>query len=128
MTANPSFPALIIVAVLLGVTGASAQSTGPVETIGPDGAVTQPMGLTPVQQNTLYNAVTRQRVRAARSDIIAATGALVPPSLALGDLPYVPVLGDDADVLKYATVERDVVVVDPIRMRVIDVIHSGAGP
>jgi hypothetical protein len=46
----------------------------------------------------------------------------------LGDLPYVPVLGDDADVLKYATVERDVVVVDPIRMRVIDVIHSGAGP
>jgi hypothetical protein len=128
MTANPSFPALTIVAVLFGVTGASAQSTGPVETIGPDGAVTRPMGLTSVQRNTLYNAVTRQRVRAARSDITAATGAPVPPSLALGDLPSVPVFGDDADILKYATVERDVVVVDPIRMRVIDVIHSGAGP
>ena len=127
MTANPSFPALTIVAVLLGVTGASAQSTGPVETIGPDGAVTQPMVLTSVQRNTLYNAVTRQRVRAARSDITAATGAPVPPSLELGDLPYVSVFGD-ADILKYATVERDVVVVDPIRMRVIDVIHSGAGP
>jgi hypothetical protein len=128
MTANPRLPALTLAAILFGVTSAWAQSTGPVEAIGPDGAVTQPMGLTLVQQSTLYNVVSRQRVRATRRDITAAVGAPVPPSLALGDLPDVPALCDDADVLKYATVERDVVVVDPIRMRVIDVIHSSAGP
>ena len=59
----------------------------------------------------------------------AAVGAIVPPSLALGNLPDAPTLGGDSDgVLKYATVEGDVVVVDPIGMRVVDVIHRGAGP
>jgi hypothetical protein len=41
----------------------------------------------------------------------------------------VPTLGNDPNnLLKYATVEGDLVVVDPIRMRVVEVIHPGAGP
>jgi len=31
-------------------------------------------------------------------------------------------------VLKYAMVEDDVVVIDPITMRVVDIIHGNAGP
>jgi hypothetical protein len=33
-----------------------------------------------------------------------------------------------AKVLKYAMVDGDIVVVDPIRMRIVDIIHDRAGP
>jgi hypothetical protein len=71
----------------------------------------------------------QQRVRSSNREIAAAIGAPVPPSAALSDLPDQPALGTDGTaVLKYAMVEEDVVVVDPIRMRVVDVIHPGAKP
>jgi len=130
---NSTIPALTTLALLFGVTAACAQSAGPVEAVGPDGVViqpvVQPMALTPVQRSALYNTASHQHIQANAGEISAAVGAAVPPSLALGDLPDVPTLGDDPDsVLKYATVEGDVVVVDPIRMRVVEVIHPGAGP
>jgi hypothetical protein len=130
---HPSVPALTIVAVLFSVTAACAQSAGPVEAIGPDGAVIQPVvqptALTPVQRNALYNTASRHHIHANAGEVTAAVGATVPPSIELGDLPDVPTLVDDPDnVLKYATVEGNLVVVDPIRMRVVEVIHPGAGP
>jgi hypothetical protein len=130
---HPSVPALAIVAVLFSVTAACAQSAGPVEAIGPDGAVIQPVvqptALTPVQRSALYNTATHRHIATNAGEVTAAVGAVVPPSIELGDLPDVPTLGDDPDtVLKYATVEGDLVVVDPIRMRVVEVIHPGAGP
>jgi hypothetical protein len=126
-------PALTLLGGLFAATTACAQSVGPVEAVGPDGAVVQPVvqpvPLTPLQRNALYNTASRQHVQANAGEITAAVGAAVPPSLALGNLPDVPTLGNDPDnVLKYATVEGDVVVVDPIRMRVVEVIHPGAGP
>lgn len=130
---HPCVPALTLLAALFAATNASAQSAGPVEAVGPDGAVVQPfvqpVPLTPLQRNAVYNTASRQHIQANAGEISAAVGAAVPPSLALGNLPDVPTLGDDPDnVLKYATVEGDVVVVDPIRMRVVEVIHPGAGP
>ena len=129
-----SVPALLTVAALLfGTTAARAQSAGPVEAVGPDGAVVQsvvqPMALTPVQRSALYNTASRRHVQADAGEVPAAVGAIVPPSLVLSNLPETPSLGDDSDnVLKYATVEGEVVVVDPVRMRVVEVIHQGAGP
>jgi hypothetical protein len=130
---HPSVPALTILAVLFSVTAACAQSAGPVEAVGPDGAVIQPVvqptALTPVQRSALYNTARRRHIAANAGEVTAAVGATVPPSIELGDLPDVPTLVDDPDnVLKYATVEGDLVVVDPIRMRVVEVIHPGAGP
>jgi hypothetical protein len=56
-------------------------------------------------------------------------GAPVPPSTELLDLPNL-VSNDDtaAGLLKYAMVQSDIVVVDPLSMRVVDVIHGGAKP
>lgn len=130
---HPSVPAITILAVLFSVTAACAQSAGPVEAIGPDGAVIQPVvqptALTPVQRSALYNTASRRHIQADAGEVTAAVGATVPPSIELGSLPDVPTLGADPDnVLKYATVAGDLVVVDPIRMRVVEVIHPGAGP
>ena len=130
---HPSVPALTILAVLFSVTAACAQSAGSVEAVGSDGDVIQPVvqptALTPVQRSALYNTASRQHIQANAGELTAAVGATVPPAIELGNLPDVPTLGDDPDnILKYATVEGDLVVVDPIRMRVVEVIHPGAGP
>jgi hypothetical protein len=101
----------------------------PVETVQPDGAVAPLLALTPAQRGSIYNGVQQQRVHTATAGIAASIGAPVAPSLGLRDVPDVPTLADgEGDFLKYATVEGDVVIVDPIRMRVVEVIHSGAGP
>jgi hypothetical protein len=54
-------------------------------------------------------------------------GATVSRSVELADLPDQAGI-DDSFVLKYAMVEGDVVVVDPIRMRVVDIIHGSTRP
>lgn len=130
MTVNPSLSALTLIALLCGVTAAGAQSATPVEAVQPNGSISSPLALTPAQRGAIYNSVKRQRVHtSAAAGIASTTGAPVAPALALRDLPDPPALGDDeGDFLKYATVEGDVVVVDPILMRVVEVIHSGAGP
>jgi hypothetical protein len=126
-------PALTLVVLLCGGTVANAQSVMPVETVQPDGTVAPQLALTPSQRSAVYNTVRQQRVPAGTHGVTPSVGAPVPPSLALRDVPETPALADgdpngDNDVLKYATVEGDVVVVDPIHMRVVEVIHSGVGP
>jgi hypothetical protein len=129
MTRHYRLPALIIFAVVVGASGARAQSAGPDEAVGPNGAVTQTLSLSPVQRRAIYNAVVQQRLRNSDSGIAAAIGAPVPPSVALWNLPdQGAVDADGASILKYAMVEDDVVVVDPVSMRVVDVIHPGPRP
>jgi Protein of unknown function (DUF1236) len=71
----------------------------------------------------------QQQVRASASTLPAAIGAPVPPTIALSSLPD-QAMGERswADLLKYAMVEDDVVVIDPIAMRVVDVIHRSTTP
>jgi hypothetical protein len=125
--------ALALALVLAG--GAVAQSVGPDEAVNADGTVAPVLALTPAQENAIYNAVIRQRVRPSPAGVPRAIGEPVPPSLELGDLPD----QDDLDLqgaqraqgetfLKYAMVERDIIIVDPIIMRVIDVIHDRPKP
>lgn len=126
-------PILTLIAMFGGVSAASAQSAMPVETVQPDGTVAPPLALTPSQRSAVYNNVRQQHVPSGTHGVTASVGAPVPPSLALRDVPETPALADgdpngDSDNLKYATVEGDVVVVDPIHMRVVEVIHSGVGP
>lgn len=121
---------LVLVASALWTTGAVAQSIGPDESVGSPGAVTQQTILTPQQRRAIYDAVGRQRVRSPELAVAAVVGAPVPPAALLHDLPDPPLgnpeqAADDANVrvLKYAMVADDVVVIDPIAMRVVDVIH-----
>lgn len=128
MTARLWLSGLVLLASLLAVKGAAAQAIGPDEAVAPSGSLTQATVLSPQQRRAIYESVARQRVRSAAPAVAAVVGAPVPPSLVLHDLPAQPSDPDQADdfgvrVLKYAMVADDVLVVDPIAMRVVDVIH-----
>jgi hypothetical protein len=128
MTGHQSLAALTLLAILIGATGAQAQSVGPDEAVGPSGAPDQTLQLTPSQRSAIYNAVMQERVRGSATGIKAAIGATVPPTIALQNLPdQAAIDAGGANDLKYAMVEGDVVIVDPIGMRVIDVIHPYIG-
>lgn len=136
MNAHSRLFALILTALLAGATGAAAQTVGPDEAIGPPGSLSQQTVLSPQQRRAIYEAVMRHGVHFAGPALAAVVGAPVPPSLLLLDLPTSPAgtsdqAADDssAQVLKYAMVADDVVVIDPIAMRVVDVIHrNGVKP
>ena len=129
MTLNPRALPLAFFVLLSAVCGATAQTAGPDEAIRPNGGIAQKTLLTPAQRNAIYNAVIRQKVPTSSHGITAVVGAPVLPSVPLSDLPSSDVMDRiGAGVLKYATVEGDVVAVDPIRMRVVDVIHGGITP
>jgi hypothetical protein len=136
MTAKLRLAGLVLLASLPGITSVAAQSFGPDEAVGPPGSVSQQTVLSPQQRRAIYEAVVRQGGQFAGPAIAATVGAPVPPSLLLQDLPE-PSMGNaaqpaddpNARVLKYAMVADDVVVIDPIVMRVVDVIHrSGVKP
>jgi hypothetical protein len=121
------------VAALLGlffsVAAALAQSAAPDEAIQPDGTLRQNLALTAGQRSAIYNIVIRQRAKPHADPMSIAVGAPVPPTIDLVDLPDQATADNpSAALLKYAMVHGDVVVVDPVAMRVVDVIRSGAKP
>ena len=129
MTSALRFAASVFVIILFGAGTASAQTTGPDEAVEANGAVTQPLALTPAQRTAIYNEVMQQRVRSSSRRIAVSIGAPVPPWVRLSDLPGQAAIDDGGTgVLKYAMVGDDVVVVDPVSMRVVDVIRRGALP
>jgi hypothetical protein len=126
-------PPLAALALFLGTACAFAQTAGFEEAVSPHGVVARKLALTAAQRSAIYNAVRQQKVRASATAVPAAIGAAVPPTIMLSSLPDQAVAGQPwtdswTDLLKYAMVEDDVVVVDPVAMRVIDVIHGSATP
>ena len=120
-------------AALLGlsfsVAAALAQSAAPDEAIQPDGTLRQNLALTAGQRSAIYNIVIRQRAKPHADPMSIAVGAPVPPTIDLVDLPDQATADNpSAALLKYAMVHGDVVVVDPVAMRVVDVIRNGAKP
>jgi len=115
--------------LFFGIAPALAQSTGPDEAIQPNGTVRQNLALTAGQRSAIYNIVIRQRAKPHAEQISIAVGAPVPPTIDLVDLPDQATADNpSAALLKYAMVHGDVVVVDPVAMRVVDVIRNGAKP
>jgi hypothetical protein len=116
---------LVFLAFFPGSGVAFGQSVGPDEAADAQGTLTPTPALTAAQKSAIYNAVLQQRVRASTTAIQTDIGAPVPPSVTLSDLPGQDDTGDPT-LLKYAMVEGDVVVVDPVRMRVVDIIRGSA--
>jgi hypothetical protein len=115
----------VLLGLTLGSAAALAQAVAPDEAVRPDGAVAQKLTLTAAQKSAIYNAVFRQPGRPHAVGLAANVGAPVPPSAELRDFPDQATASDPwAALLKYALVENDVVVVDPVMMRVVDVIHD----
>ncbi len=129
MTANVRTFSLVVFLLLCSAAGAAAQMIEPDEAIGAKGGITQKLALTAAQRSAIYNAAVRQKVPTTSRGITPIVGSPVLPSVPLFDLPSATnVEAAQIRFLKYAMVEDDVVVVDPIRMRVVDVIHGGATP
>ena len=122
-----SLPALL--GLFFGIAPALAQSAGPDEAVQPNGTVRQTVALTAGQRSAIYDIVIRERVKPHADQIAVAVGAPVPPTIELVDLPDQATADNpSAAYLKYAMVHGDVVVVDPVAMRVVDVIRNGAKP
>jgi len=132
----PCLGSLAFLALFLGSTGAFAQSVGPDEAINTKSIAIQQLELTDAQKAAIYRAVLQHRIRNAAGvsgPIPVAVGAMVSPATELTELPDLAVAHafvDDslATDLKYAMVEGDIVVVDSVKMRVVDVIHGNARP
>jgi hypothetical protein len=120
----------VAVAAFVGsALAAAAQSAGSIEAVNPNGVASQKVTLTPAQEHTIYDAVAKQRVRPLNGHMPVAVGAPVPETLELADLPDQAATAEPSGtLLKYAMVEDKVVVVDPVRMRVVAVIRDGVEP
>jgi hypothetical protein len=119
-----------IVAALLAFAATTPPATA--QAVGADEAaparLAPHIALSPAQKRAIYAAISRQRLRTSALDIPLTVGATVSRSAVLLTLPD-EARGDDlpGQDLKYATVDNNVVLVDSISMRVVDIIRS-AGP
>ena len=121
--------AAALLGLSFGIAPALAQSAAPDEAVQPDGTVRQNLALTAGQRSAIYNIVIRERVKPHADQIVITVGAPVPPTIDLVDLPDQATANNpSAALFKYAMVHGDVVVVDPVAMRVVDVIRNGVKP
>ena len=106
-----------------GAAGSAAEKGGDV---GVSGALEQKLILSPAQRQALYEEVSKDKSKTAAKSFSPVIGADVPPMIELYALPDDAVAGIPAAKLyKYTMVDNKVVVVDPTKMRIIDVIGPG---
>jgi Protein of unknown function (DUF1236) len=110
----------------VGAIDAAAQTTPPTapgSDTGVSGAIEQKLILSPAQRTAIYDQVSKDRNKVAPKDFSPVIGADVPPMIELYALPDEAVAGVPAAKLyKYTMVDNKVVLVDPTKMRVVDVI------
>jgi Protein of unknown function (DUF1236) len=118
--------ALTLCGGLVGGFDAAAQTTpagAPGTDTGVSGAIEQKLILNPAQRAAIYDQVSKDKNKVAPKDFSPVIGADVPPMIELYALPDEAVAGVPAAKLyKYTMVEGKVVLVDPTKMRVVDVI------
>lgn len=114
--------ALVGGAVQHGVKAQGVDAGGPPSAL--NGSVEQKLVLTPDQRRAIYAAATKDKSKTAKTRFPATIGADVPPMLELNPLPDDAVAGNQsAKFFEYTVVQDKVVLVDPTRMRVVDVIE-----
>jgi len=112
----------IAAALLAGAGTASAQTTvitrEPVETRTV--VTTQPLALTPVQRQTVYRSIVRERVQPAQPTVEYRVGMRVPETVQLYEVPQpVAVEVPAIRAYKYMMVNDHVVLVDPVTSEVV---------
>ena len=118
---------IAVLAIAVSSTAVLAQSAGTDEAIRGNNPVAQNLTLTVAQRHAIFNAVFQQPSKPYSNQLTTAVGAPVPETAELIDLPEEAMLGASATGLKYALAVNDViVVVDPLQMRVVDVLHANA--
>ncbi|GEM_PF-1327289 len=90
---------------------------------GVSGAIQQKPLLSPAQRNMIYAEVSKDKSKSSPRDFAPVVGGDVPPMIELYTLPEDALAAvPEAKIYKYTIVENKVVVVDPIKMRIVDVI------
>jgi Protein of unknown function (DUF1236) len=127
-----SFSVTLAAALLgccLGALNAGAQTISPTSPAAPggdtgvSGAIEQKLILSSAQRAAIYQEVSKDKSKVAPKDFSPVIGADVPPMIELYMLPDDAIASVPAAKLyKYTMVENKVVLVDPTKMRVIDVI------
>jgi Protein of unknown function (DUF1236) len=117
--------ALILVCVtpaFVGVERAMAQSNDIDEAVNARG-IAPKLQLTAAQRNAIYQEVHKDTSKVAPSRFAAHVGADVPPMIELYTLPD-DILANNPDtkLYKFTRVDDQIVLVDPVKMRVIAVI------
>lgn len=114
--------AAIALALLAGTSAAFAQTTvitrEPVQT--QTVVTTQPLQLTPVQRQTVYRTIVKERVQPSQATVEYRVGMRVPETVQLYAVPQpaaveVPAIG----AYKYMVVNNRVVLVDPATSEVV---------
>jgi Protein of unknown function (DUF1236) len=125
---QPIARAVALSAITL-VSGALMQSAGAqgLDSSGSPGGVSssgeQKLVLTPAQRRAIYAAAAKDRSKTAKTGFAPKIGADVPPMLELNPLPdEITADNQSAKFFEYTIVQDKVVLVDPTRMRVVDVI------
>ena len=114
--------AAIVTALLASAGVAGAQTTvitrEPVESRTV--VTTEPLQLTPVQRQTIYRTIVRERVAAAQPTVEYRVGARIPESVQLYALPQqVAVEVPAIRAYKYMVVNNRVVLIDPATSEVV---------
>jgi hypothetical protein len=92
-----------------------------------EGAITsQKIQLSPAQKTAIYHAVSKDKSKgAAPANFRASIGAQVPASIELYALPPEAVVtAQDASGFRYTMVNNQVILVDPLTMKVVDIIRQ----
>jgi hypothetical protein len=128
-TMTLQFARAVSVTVVTLVGGAVAQSANAqgLDAGGSPGSLSssgeQKLDLTAAQRRAIYAAVTKDKSKAAKTGFAPTIGADVPPMLELYTLPEeIMAENQSAKFFEYTLVQDKVVLVDPTRMRVVDVI------
>jgi hypothetical protein len=87
-------------------------------------AVEEPkLTLTPAQRDAIYKIVGNDKSKIEKSRFTPTVGSDVPPMIVLYPLPAEAIAGNPAaGQFQYTVVQDQVVLVDPTKMRVVDVI------
>ncbi|MGO9049141.1 MAG: DUF1236 domain-containing protein [Xanthobacteraceae bacterium] len=105
---------------------AAAQSTG-IEEVVDEHGVAPKLELTQAQRNAIYQEVHKDNSKVAPSRFAAHVGADVPPMIELYTLPDdILAANPETKLYKFTKVDDQVVLVDPVKMRVIAVIGPKA--
>lgn len=114
-------------AIFLGIGVAAAQSGGIEENVTAN-HVSPKLELTPAQRSAIYQEVRKDKGKVAPSRFATNVGADVPPMIELYALPD-DILANNpvTKYYKFTRVDDQVVLVDPLHMRVIAVIGPKGG-
>jgi hypothetical protein len=106
-----------------GTVGGNPATNSAGSDTGVSGAVQQKPLLSPAQRSAIYAEVIKDPSKSSPQHFSAVVGADVPPMIELYALPDdATAVAPAAKLYKYTMVDDKVVVVDPTKMRIVDVI------